>query len=638
MSIGSKPLILKNPNAPARVIIIGRVSKLQQNIENIDASYRYDEEYLRKLHQGPTEIKYLGEQGSGMRTDRLTIMEAEEEIATGTWDLVITEDLSRFYRNPRHQYAFVQDAVDHGTRVICIGDNLDTADENWEVAMGTASLRHSLHIPDTRRRVRRTATDSFHKGGMVQKFRFGYRKLTKEEAGSGLFGPVGLRIAKVPECTPIIREMKAMIMNGRKYVELADWLIENQIKPGPYVTSETWSDNLVRDFLRDPILRGMRTFRDVLHQPIFLTGKYRRQKNTDEAEMKEYPELAHFTPAEHFELLEEMDRRAREHFTPKEGKSHPLVNRPRSRTLWPGQHMRCGICGGLFYWCSDDQLKCQNALKHGPERCWNHVQVAAEQVRVTVIRWILSEFERFPSFLKALLDSAWQEYARTLQKSKGKERALDDEIRELEKQSAKLAKAVRMTEEQEIESLVQELTEVNDSLVVARKRKKLEQDRINDPLVLGSRSDFVVRPEEGMLSLSRSSYEFCDLMRQMIPEFVIYPVQAIDTGLVRPRGRITMRPSGLLEAKGAGAGDLKATLDLFPYPVYVPPLQACLAEKEHNPKMTLKAIAAKLGINHMTVKRAFDLYRRMQEEGLDDPYRELQAEPVNASRWTKRPQ
>ena len=59
-----------------------------------------------------------------MRTDRESIVEAEEEIATGTWDLVIAPDLGRIYRNPRHLYAFVQDAVDQDTRVITFGGRL----------------------------------------------------------------------------------------------------------------------------------------------------------------------------------------------------------------------------------------------------------------------------------------------------------------------------------------------------------------------------------------------------------------------------------------------------------------------------------------------------------------------------------
>lgn len=134
------PLVPKDPTGPLRVIMIGRVSTPQQSLENIEASYAADEKFLRQYYDGPLHTKHLGEQGSGMRTDRATILEAEEEIATGTWDLVLMEDLSRAYRNPRHQHAFVQDAVDADTRVICIGDNLDTADPNWEVMIGAATL------------------------------------------------------------------------------------------------------------------------------------------------------------------------------------------------------------------------------------------------------------------------------------------------------------------------------------------------------------------------------------------------------------------------------------------------------------------------------------------------------------------
>ena len=123
----------KDPRGPLRVMAIGRISTDYQNIENIDASYRYVDDYLHRLYQGPLEIRHLGERASGMLVDRASIREAEDLIATGAWDLVIAEDLSRIFRNPRHQYNFVQDAVDSDTRVICIGDNLDTADENWEI-------------------------------------------------------------------------------------------------------------------------------------------------------------------------------------------------------------------------------------------------------------------------------------------------------------------------------------------------------------------------------------------------------------------------------------------------------------------------------------------------------------------------
>jgi hypothetical protein len=164
----------KDPDGLFRALVIGRVSTTKQQESNIEASYDYVRPILKQIYEGPVEIKELGEQGSGLLTERATILEAIADLETGRWDLVLMEDISRAYRNPRWQFAFVQDAVDLETRVICPGDQLDTFEENWEVTMGAAALRHGLHIPDTRRRVRRTADHSFRHGGMVQKIRFGY--------------------------------------------------------------------------------------------------------------------------------------------------------------------------------------------------------------------------------------------------------------------------------------------------------------------------------------------------------------------------------------------------------------------------------------------------------------------------------
>ncbi|MDZ4819676.1 MAG: recombinase family protein, partial [Planctomycetota bacterium] len=233
------------------VLIIGRISTEHQDIQNIEASYRYVEAHLRRCYQGPMRIKHLGERASGMLVDRATIREAEDLIASGAWDVVIAEDLSRIFRNPRHQYNFVQDAVDAGTRLIAIADNLDTADPNWELMLGAATLRHGLLVSDTRRRVRRTATHSFHRGGMVMKVKFGYRKLTAEEAQSGHFGRPGLMIAKRPECTPVIRQMIDRVHRGESYVAVCDWLTGEGIETPPYSKRAGWTGHCVKDLLAD---------------------------------------------------------------------------------------------------------------------------------------------------------------------------------------------------------------------------------------------------------------------------------------------------------------------------------------------------------------------------------------------------
>lgn len=112
------------------------------------------------------------------------------------------EDVGRIYREPRHLIAFVHDAVDAEVRVIAINDALDTAEDDWEVQLHIAMIRHGFAATDARKRVTRQAAYAFQRGGDAKKVPFGYRKLTKEEAASGVFGPIGLRLAKIDELFP----------------------------------------------------------------------------------------------------------------------------------------------------------------------------------------------------------------------------------------------------------------------------------------------------------------------------------------------------------------------------------------------------------------------------------------------------
>jgi DNA invertase Pin-like site-specific DNA recombinase len=413
------------------------------------------------------EVTQLGEQASGMLTERATILQAEDLVASGTVDLVVAEDLARIYRNPRHQYNFVQDCVDIGTRVICIGDNLDTADENWEITMGAATLRHGLHIPDTRRRVRRTATHCFHKGGMVQKFRYGYRKLTREEAASGEHGPKDLRIIKRSECTPIIREMMNRILRGNRFAAVADWLNAEGIAPGPYVVSRRWSARLVVGLLDDPILSGTRTFRDSIYRPIFKTGKHKPVKNS-KPEIAFYPELAHLSAEEHKTLRREIARRRAE-VRAKDAKPQ-RQGMPRSRSIWPGRACRCGICGGLMYYIGA-QLRCKNALPCNGQTCWNHVLVSAEFTRQRVVAWLVEHVESVPELRQAMLEIVWRQLERT---SGGHmpRRDLAREIASLERQAANLAVAI--AEGGQMQALVQKLRAVEETLETTRAAQRSE--------------------------------------------------------------------------------------------------------------------------------------------------------------------
>jgi DNA invertase Pin-like site-specific DNA recombinase len=562
-----------------------------------------------------------------MLVDRATIREAEDTIASGDCDLVIAEDLSRIFRNPRHQYNFVQDAVDADTRVICIADNLDTADENWEIMLGVATLRHGMTVPDVRRRVRRTATHAFHRGGMVLKVKFGYRKLSKEEAATGQFGPQGLRIAKRPECTPVICEMRDRVLRGDHYEAIAEWLRDTGIEKPPY--AQQWTFRLVKSLLCDPLLSGKRKFRKTIHRPIYRTGKHRRLPNP-EPEEESYPELAHLSPVEHEVLLRKIKEREVKH-RQKSGRNHRLNGQPRSRAIWPAQHARCAVCNGLMYQIGKS-LKCQNALVKGRRRCWNRVQVRSNVARRKILGALLDNAERSVELRQTLVEAVYAEQARTETRNNQTTLTIEREIVEGQRQADNLTLAIAQGGRMGV--LLERLSEVNDKL------KALSTQRESNPQV-GPVSEETLNAtgtlDSLLFSMAETSYVFADFLRSIVSEFFVHPVQALDTFQVRPRATLTVR----IRSNDPGEPDKdsqewKLVVDLFDPPLHIRHLEACRTARQETPNASLKTIARRLKLNHMTVKRALDYGRRMQGYRISEPYRELSEKPGNASRWKTR--
>jgi hypothetical protein len=104
---------------------------------------------------------------------------------------------------------------------------------------------------------------------------------------------------------------------------------------------------------------------------------------------------------------------------------------------------------------------------------------------------------------------------------------------------------------------------------------------------------------------------------------------------VRPRGRLTLdfgRLFGGAENRQPPT-PVTSDIDLFRPPDHIHWLEACTALQTGDANQSLTQIAARLGIGHMTVKRAFDYARLMNLAGTATPYRELTERPAKASRW-----
>jgi site-specific DNA recombinase len=628
----SQPLTPKNPNGVLQVILIGRISTPGQDIDAIASRHDGLECWLRQSYTGATQIQRYGEQASGMLAVRQTITDALERVHSGECDLVLVTELRDVFRNPRFLWAFVQVCVDNDVRFISLADQIDTADENWEVMMHTAALRHGLAVPDARRRVRSKAAFSFANGGWVQKVKYGYRKLTKDEANRGEFGPKGLRIVKRPECTTVILAMRDRILSGCGATRLADWLNAEGIDPGPYVKSRRWTRALVTGLLRDPILSGTRSFRKIVYRQIYETGKYRREANKNGPETQHVPELAHLTVDEQAQMIAALDAR-RKGNGPAAGKDSPLYRQPRNRSIWPGQHAICGACGGLMY-RSGEFLRCQNTMSSGPRSCWNHVQTEYSCIRENVAFWLLGIIDRQPGLRTIVAAVAWKECERLQQRRHHSGSDRSQRLAVLTGQATALAKAIKKGGK--LDALLAELGAVETEIKKLRREQMQAEDKVERTGEFASEADVAGRLDEILPLMMETSHEFADFLRRLIPEFVIQPIQALDRPLVRSRAKLRLSLAPWTQGPEPPF-ETTVELDVFEPPLHIKYLDACVAAKHANPDATLTMIADQLGVTLMTVNRVFAYHRLMQKQGVTDPYRVLTERPEHASRWDRAP-
>lgn len=614
------PITPKSQDGVLRAISIGRISTPHQDLESIDASHDADREFLKTLYAGQIELTTYGDQASGWKVKRETVTQAMDAIATGRYDIVVMADIGRAFRNPAFQHQLAQHCRDHRTRLICLRDGIDTADPHWEIMLHNAVMRHGMMVPETRRRVRDKATYLFHKGGMVVKVHFGYRRLTEEEAASGEFGPKGLEIAKLDEHTPVIREIRIRILRGESYEDIARWLNDTGVPTGPYVKSNVWIGRLVIFLMRSPLLHGLRRFRDRLFEMIYSTGSHRRDKNPS-PEKEYHPELAHMTLEEQQELWAAMDARTAEDDA--DG-SHPRQGTARKQSYFPGRHLRCAACGELLYWLTP-VLKCKGASPGRPRTCWNQLVVDPQQVIDKLIPVLLHELRSRPEELDALVVAAHQEASRQHARNATRLDSLIRRIRELERMAETIVD--HLVSRPDSAALLGRLDAVEKEQLERKAELAAVQEQLSGLRPVMSREEVAVELESVVRGLLRDSYEFANVMRRMFPELIVVPVQALDTPQVRPRIKLTI-PAG-----PDGQPARTVTVDAFDSPLHIRHAIACRDAQAANPDLTLTQIGELVGVSKRTAHQALQYARLMEENGSDDPFVELTTRPARASRW-----
>jgi DNA invertase Pin-like site-specific DNA recombinase len=624
--VGSlQPPLTPRNGATLKVLGIARISTEHQDVLSLadqEALYR---RWLAEHTPLPFHLNMIAGRGSGECLDREEARRARAEVETGSYDLVIAEDLGRIFRRA-HSQLFCELCEDYETRLVAINDHVDTGQDGWRVLAGFASMRHELYNADTAKRIRRSLRNRFLQGGVVQTTVFGFIKPPGAKTDAEL--------QKDPAAQPIYDEMFRRLEEGANYSEIADWLEEQKVPLPPYARSSRWTCSLVTQLIHNPILKGLRVRNKKMSKRVNQTGR-RKSVTAPASERLERhcPHLAFIEPARYDRLIQALDQRNARYRRKGVAGVDPRKNVPKKRTIWPGQHIDCGICGRGYVDGGNgqkDHLMCRGAHAY---QCWNALTVDGPLAAHQLSTAIRNEIAALPEFDPMLLQLVQEEWRRGQELQGSQQQELVRRQAATERELQNILAAVRTAGHSS--TLLGELDRLEKQQAqLAWERQQLER-LPKDSLPLPSMAQIKAMAFEAFDRLAVTSPEFGRLLRRLIPRIVVLPYRLCDGGHPVLRAHLTLQLVSLLPtAPGlerlAGALQQSLVVDLFEEPqrlAYRIPVLELTANA-----LGQRDIAWELGITQPAVQRAVALGRRMAALGITDPYLPLTAPPDDYER------
>jgi DNA invertase Pin-like site-specific DNA recombinase len=614
-----QPLLVPRNGHTLKVLGIARISTEHQDALSLEDQAALYRAWLPQHTDLPFDLQMITGRGSGECLDRKEVHLAAEAVETQSYDLVIAEDLGRIFRRV-HAQIFCELCEDAGTRLIAINDHIDTAQDNWRVLAGFASMRHEMYNADTSRRIRRSLRNRFQQGGVVQTVVYGYIK------------PPGARtddqLQKDPAAEPVFAEVFRKLEAGAGYSEVADWLNERGVKPGPQTRSPRWTCSLLTQLIHNPILKGVRVRNRKMSKRVNATGRRKSVHAPPEERLERLvPHLAFIDPERYDRLIRKLDERNARFRRKGVGGVDPRKDVPKKRTVWPGQHITCGVCGRPYVYGGNgqkDDLMCRGAHEY---RCWNGLAVDGPDAARRLMEAIRREIASLPEFDPVLMHMVEEELRRGAGDADSRLQELAARQASVERQIANLVAAIR--DMGHSPTLRQELTRLEvvraDILEETRGLQLAATQEVRLPTVAEVRA----LAGEAFGRLALGSQEFGRLLRQLVPSLAVRPYRLLDGGHPVLRAHLTLTLAPLV-ADGvptalAGALERALVVDLFGPPAreaFREPVAELVANG-----LQQREIAWELGISQAAVQHAAALTKRVRRSGVGDAYTILTAPP-----------
>ncbi len=629
-----------------RILIYARYSTAEQRRRSIKAQIEFCKKFIKELKVTDFKLTILtDEKLSGELYSRPGIDQVWSGIRQRNWDIILCEDASRPYRDEVHCVNLVRTAVDHGIRVFCIGDYVDTAELDWEERLKEAARFHAVHNRYCSNRIKRAHDELWDAGAAIGHLLSGYKRISTVAASSDgkAKGPHFDEVD--PQWLPVIQELYQRAAAGESPWSIANRLTEVGLPKTANSHNKAWSDKNVIDLIRRTDYRGFQTYRDCVSTKEYASGKHKPKVNdADEILTRQMPHQRMVEDWLWYAANAAIDARApnREFLR---GRDNPQFGIPRDSR---------GPLAGIFF-CSCGAKMHVNGHGLGGYRCslikslkcWNKATANREKTHTRLREAILRELQ----MLGGRLDQLRAEAVSLLEDGRrwqARRATLEQKQFELTTRCKKLERAIELSKSPP-DSLVARLEKRADRL--ARVSAQLERLKSQEKLCAPPTPDELHERWQKLVSavttMDRASR---DELKLLVGAIHAIPYRQFGGNKVVLRAKFELRLAALLPTRVRVVlsrllgdrleerfGTIPVLVDLFEPSTGPRYGLAALALKEQE-QLGLTAIGKRLGITKRQANLAVQYGTKLRDAGLTAPFVELTEAPANASRWRSRRQ
>jgi len=635
------PLIIPQ-GRKLRVVIYARYSTSEQDGSSIAAQVRFCKEFLEALGV-EAEITVLSdEEMSGELRDRPGINEVRAGIDAKRWDLLLSEDSSRLFRNHSACFELVETAYDNDIRVICINDFVDTAEPDWDARLNEAQRHHCEANRFTRHRIARSKRELWESGAAVGHLLPGYRRkptipATEKEPEKGPF----FDEIDPEEEKRIFEAYERAARNDPPWL-CAQWASESGLRKCGSVKSKEYTEKNFIALIRRTIYRGVETHRVKITKKKLRTGKKRVVRNNpEEIWTRQMPHLREVPDWLWFKANEAISNRRRCKNNP-QGPDHPLYGTTRDSRGPLADIFICDICKEKMYKEGriEGGYRCKNAKNCD---CWNKATSLYELTHKQISKAICGQLLAVGNSFEALVE--------LVSTTSHDDTPLRNQLQELQRQEQnvwercqKLAKAIESTDAPP-ETLVQMLQEREAELRRIRCQMEELTTKLNEKRPPPTREELERSIREASEKLLTMDREAGVILRKLIDgKILAVPYQQFGSAKVVLRAHFRLQlakilpddlHASLIQGREAPCGELLPPIDMV-VDLFEPtdvPAHAVRAWELAKQGSTLIQIGSELGLSKRVAHLAKQMGKAMEEANVTDPYVRLTKAPEQASRW-----